>query len=160
MPYQGGNTKNTYGSECTFILHTGRHHKKDLREQMALIETKKPKSWVIHPYSKFRFRWDIATVGVILLNVVTIPLEFSIFDGSTALDGLKAFTDIWFIIDIMLNFSTGILTNYGRGNVNMDPADIRRAYLKSWFILDLLATIPFDIFCQNLFGSNISRRLK
>ena len=36
----------------------------------------------------------------------------------------------------------------GRTTVEMDPRDIRIAYLRSWFALDMLATFPFDIFFQ------------
>ena len=88
--------------------------------------------WVINPFSKFRFYWyviyvlnwnsykfiyfyrDIATVVVILVNVITLPLEFSLFSDSTDLDFLKAFTDCWFTIDMMFNFRTGIPSAHGR----------------------------------------------
>ena len=101
--------------------------------------------WILHPYSKFRFVWDILTVLIIVSTLVTIPLEFSIYNNTSKLDVYKAITDIWFMVDIMLQFCTGVVDKNGRGSVNMDPADIRASYLKSWFVLDLLATVPFDM---------------
>ena len=103
--------------------------------------------WIMHPYSKFRFVWDILTVSIIISTLVTIPLEFSLFNN-TSKPGFvyfKAFTDVWFMLDIMLQFCTGVIAKNDRGFVCMDPAEIRAAYLKSWFVLDLLATVPFDM---------------
>jgi hyperpolarization activated cyclic nucleotide-gated potassium channel 2 len=119
----------------------------DMREQMAQVAAmaKESEKWVINPFSKFRFNWDILTVFVILCNVITLPLEFSIFDNRTELDGIKIFSDIWFMIDIMLNFRTGTVVGNGRSTVNMNPADIRKEYMRSWFAIDLLATVPFDV---------------
>ena len=104
----------------------------DMREQMAQVAAmaKESEKWVINPFSKFRFNWDILTVLVILCNVVTLPLEFSIFDNRPELDGIKIFTDIWFMIDIMLNFRTGTIAGNGRSTVNMNPADIRKEYMR------------------------------
>jgi hypothetical protein len=52
------------------------------------------------------------------------------------------------MVDIMLNFSTGMIMNKGRVSVNMNSADIRKGYLRGWFCLDVLATIPFDLVFQ------------
>ena len=59
---------------------------------------------------------------------------------------IKFVTDIWFILDMMLNFRTGIFTYSIRKVLEMDPTEIRKNYVKSWFLLDLLATFPFDVF--------------
>ena len=105
----------------------------DIRQQMERLVTNNEEDevrWIINPFSKFRFRWDIVTVVIILCNVVTLPLEFSFYDSRTDLDQIKMFTDIWFMVDMMLNFRTGILTSNARGNVNMNPTDIRKTYLR------------------------------
>ena len=59
---------------------------------------------------------------------------------------IKFTTDIWFIADMMLNFRTGIFTYSIRKVLEMDPTEIRKNYVKSWFLIDLLATFPFDVF--------------
>lgn len=105
----------------------------DIRQHMERLVTNNEEDidkWIINPFSKFRFRWDIVTVVIILCNVVTLPLEFSFYDGRSDLDRLKMFTDIWFMLDIMLNFRTGVMQSNARGNINMNPTDIRKAYLR------------------------------
>ena len=71
-------------------------------------------------------------------------------------------TDVWFILDIMLNFRTGIFQYHIRFQycllstmvhsmthlrkvLEMDPTEIRRSYIRGWFFIDLIATFPFDV---------------
>ena len=67
-------------------------------------------------------------------------------NDNTAMTMIKFVTDIWFILDMMLNFRTGIFTYSIRKVLEMDPTEIRKNYVKSWFLIDLLATFPFDVF--------------
>ena len=57
---------------------------------------------------------------------------------------VDSIVDVIFFIDIVLNFHT---TYVGPGGeVVSDPAVIRVNYLKSWFIIDLLSCLPYDVF--------------
>ena len=57
---------------------------------------------------------------------------------------VDSIVDVIFFIDIVLNFHT---TYVGPGGeVVSDPAVIRINYLKSWFIIDLLSCLPYDVF--------------
>merc|ERR1711937_88992 len=157
-------SRSTIGDEESFQrLHRGskrrggigRKTDYDLREHMLSLanEAETNTRWVINPFSKFRFYWDIATVVVILVNVITLPLEFSLFSDSTDLDFLKAFTDCWFTIDMMFNFRTGIPSAHGRQGIVMNPTDIRKQYFRSWFIVDLASSIPFDMLVSKIDGT-------
>ena len=64
---------------------------------------------------------------------------------SKQLGTIKFITDVWFILDMMLNFRTGIFTYHIRKVLEMDPTEIRKNYIKSWFFIDLIATFPFDV---------------
>ena len=59
--------------------------------------------------------------------------------------------DFWFAIDIILNFRTGYVNH---GTVVMDPKKIASNYLSSWFLVDLLGTVPFE----QIISSNVSSR--
>ena len=57
---------------------------------------------------------------------------------------IDSVVDVVFFIDIMLNFH---MTFVGpEGEVVSDPAIIRINYLKSWFVIDLLSCLPYDVF--------------
>ena len=44
-----------------------------------------------------------------------------------------------------LNFRTGIIEEGSNNQIIIDAREIRRKYLRGWFILDLISTFPFDI---------------
>ena len=57
---------------------------------------------------------------------------------------VDSIVDVVFFIDIVLNFHT---TYVGPGGeVVSDPKVIRLNYLKSWFVIDLLSCLPYDVF--------------
>ena len=52
--------------------------------------------------------------------------------------------DVIFFLDIILNFQTTFVGQ--SGEVVSDPKIIRMNYLKSWFVIDLLSCLPYDVF--------------
>jgi hypothetical protein len=57
------------------------------------------------------------------------------------MSGLELFFDLLFAVDILLCFNTGI---YKNGILFMNRKEIILDYLKTWFLLDLLATFPYS----------------
>src|SRR5882724_1930199 len=55
----------------------------------------------------------------------------------------NSIVDVIFFIDIVLNFHTTFVGP--GGEVVSDPKIIRMNYLKSWFVIDLLSCLPYDI---------------
>ena len=46
----------------------------NMRRQVEKILTEKEHLFVLHPHSSVRFYWDLASIIILLINVVTIPL--------------------------------------------------------------------------------------
>ena len=57
---------------------------------------------------------------------------------------VDSIVDVVFFLDIVLNFHTTYVSQ--TGEVISDPKLIRLNYLKSWFVIDLLSCLPYDIF--------------
>jgi hypothetical protein len=57
--------------------------------------------------------------------------------------------DVTFIVDILINFRTTYVNR--NDEVVSHPRKIAIHYLRGWFVIDLVAAIPFDLL---LFGSN------
>jgi hypothetical protein len=73
-----------------------------------------------------------------------LPLTFAFGEGcSEALKHADLTVDCLFILDVCLNFRTTFV------NKNMEVVDravpIACKYLKSWFLLDFLSSVPFDL---------------
>ena len=51
--------------------------------------------------------------------------------------------DVMFIIDIFINFRTTFVDT--NDEVVSDPCRVAVNYMKNWFIVDLLAAIPFEL---------------
>ena len=120
--------------------------------------------WLIHPYSAFRTRWDLMLVLIITYNAFGISLRIA-FDVSESLDGLfwvDRVVDVLFIVDLIFNFRTGTVNDAGA--VVLDPAKIVWAYLKGWFVVDLVSAIPYEIFfiiaAPAAYSSDISPELR
>jgi len=58
-----------------------------------------------------------------------------------------------FIADILINFRTTYLHN---GEVVSDPRKIAVNYIKSWFLIDAAAAIPFDLLLYGTGSSDVS----
>ena len=57
---------------------------------------------------------------------------------------VDSMVDVVFFVDIVLNFHTTFVGS--SGEVISDPKIIKMNYLKSWFVIDLLSCLPYDVF--------------
>lgn len=51
--------------------------------------------------------------------------------------------DVTFVVDILINFRTTFVN--GQDEVVSHPGRIAVHYLSGWFLIDLVAAIPFDL---------------
>ncbi|XP_076844942.1 potassium/sodium hyperpolarization-activated cyclic nucleotide-gated channel 1 [Brachyhypopomus gauderio] len=101
--------------------------------------------WIIHPYSDFRFYWDLIMLVMMMGNLVIIPVGITFFSEQTSPTWLifNVASDTIFLVDLVMNFRTGIV-NEESSEIILDPKIIKMTYLKSWFVVDLLSSIPVD----------------
>jgi CRP-like cAMP-binding protein len=127
-------------------------------ESNALRSSKKRVFTIIHPYDRFRRMFDVTTVVWVLLLVFFIPMEigFDWYETVTWQKVLFTALDIWFALDIMLNFRTGYINH---GTVVMDSKKIASHYLSTWFLVDLLGTLPFEQLMSTQVSSRKSLKL-
>ncbi|XP_025420254.1 potassium/sodium hyperpolarization-activated cyclic nucleotide-gated channel 1 isoform X2 [Sipha flava] len=102
--------------------------------------------WVIHPCSKFRFYWDLCMLLLLVANLIILPVGISFFndDFDTRWITFNCLSDTIFLVDIIVNFRTGILQTDNSEQVILEPNLIARNYLRSWFFLDLISSLPLD----------------
>ena len=87
--------------------------------------------FVIFPDSRFKSIWDIIAFIFILYQSIVMPLkmsfDFNFPDWTIYFDLVQ---DIFFLIDIILNFNTGF---YGKSMLIMTRKAIFLNYFTSWY---------------------------
>nr|XP_033787505.1 potassium/sodium hyperpolarization-activated cyclic nucleotide-gated channel 1 isoform X2 [Geotrypetes seraphini] len=101
--------------------------------------------WIIHPYSDFRFYWDLIMLIMMVGNLVIIPVGITFFTEQTTTPWIifNVASDTVFLCDLIMNFRTGIV-NEDSSEIILDPKVIKMNYLKSWFVVDFISSIPVD----------------
>ncbi|OQV23764.1 Potassium/sodium hyperpolarization-activated cyclic nucleotide-gated channel 4 [Hypsibius exemplaris] len=104
------------------------------------------KHWIIHPASNFRFYFDLFMLIVLLANLMILPVSISFFNDDFSIPWIifNCFSDTIFIVDLVCNFRTGLINPENSADVVLDPKEIARRYVRSWFFVDLISSIPFD----------------
>ncbi|XP_032843404.1 potassium/sodium hyperpolarization-activated cyclic nucleotide-gated channel 1 isoform X2 [Tyto alba] len=101
--------------------------------------------WIIHPYSDFRFYWDLIMLIMMVGNLVIIPVGITFFTEQTTTPWIifNVASDTVFLLDLIMNFRTGTV-NEDSSEIILDPKIIKMNYLKSWFVVDFISSIPVD----------------
>ena len=107
---------------------------------------------LIHPESRFKIYWEvyllIMTVAVTIVAPLMVVFQLAMTPLLLAFDILVTIT---FALDIVIQFNTGFMV---RQEMVTDRKVIARRYLKGWFFLDLLATLPFTwVFSSSQFAA-------
>uniref|UniRef100_A0A3B1IT89 Potassium/sodium hyperpolarization-activated cyclic nucleotide-gated channel 2-like n=1 Tax=Astyanax mexicanus TaxID=7994 RepID=A0A3B1IT89_ASTMX len=102
-------------------------------------------NWIIHPYSDFRFYWDFTMLLFMVGNLIIIPVGITFFKDETTTPWIifNVVSDTFFLMDLVLNFRTGIIIEES-SDIILDPKTIKKKYLKTWFIVDFVSSIPVD----------------
>ncbi|XP_013996476.1 potassium/sodium hyperpolarization-activated cyclic nucleotide-gated channel 2 [Salmo salar] len=102
-------------------------------------------NWIIHPYSDFRFYWDFTMLLFMVGNLIVIPVGITFFNDGTTTPWIifNVISDTFFLMDLVLNFRTGIIIE-DNSDIILDPKTIKKTYLKTWFIVDFVSSIPVD----------------
>ncbi|KAK4471808.1 hypothetical protein MN116_005202 [Schistosoma mekongi] len=114
-----------------------------LKEKRRQVQQGK---WVIHPCSNFRFYWDLLMLMLLIANLIILPVAISFFNDDLSIHWIifNSISDVVFIADIAVKFRTGVVANDYADEIILNPKEIARHYLKSWFILDFISSIPMD----------------
>jgi hypothetical protein len=112
---------------------------------------------IIRSNGRFRLRWDLFIIVLVLYNCISIPLEiaFTATSEKTGIIVTGALIDFAFAVDIVLNFLTTYI-NSKTGKEIIQVKLIAKNYVYHWrFWVDLLSTIPFEVI-YNLFVGKTS----
>lgn len=116
---------------------------------------------IINHDSKFKMRWDVLILVISVWNSFSIPIDIAFqppFFQHPTNQICNHVVDAIFMLDILIHFRTSTLDEISGEWITL-PNKIACAYVKSRFLLDILATIPFDTIFLSVLGKNISGKL-
>ncbi|KAK2839745.1 hypothetical protein Q5P01_013485 [Channa striata] len=142
--------------KVTQVLSLGADVLPEYKLQTARID----KFTILH-YSPFKAVWDWLILLLVIYTAIFTPYSaaFLLNDqeeqkrrecgySCSPLNVVDLIVDIMFIIDILINFRTTYVNQ--NEEVVSHPAKIAIHYFKGWFLIDMVAAIPFDLL---IFGS-------
>ncbi|XP_031709565.1 potassium voltage-gated channel subfamily H member 8 isoform X1 [Anarrhichthys ocellatus] len=114
--------------------------------EYKVADAKKSKFILLH-YSTFKAGWDWLILLATFYVAVTVPYNVCFIGDDDDLTRSTTVSDIaveiLFIIDIVCNFRTSYVSKSGQ--VIFDARQICIHYLTTWFVIDLVAALPFDL---------------
>ncbi|XP_053531867.1 potassium voltage-gated channel subfamily H member 5a [Ictalurus punctatus] len=116
----------------------------DILPQYKQEAPKTPPHIILH-YCTFKTTWDWVILILTFYTAIMVPynVSFKTKQNNLAWLVLDSVVDVIFLVDIVLNFHTTFVGP--GGEVISDPKLIRMNYLKTWFVIDLLSCLPYDI---------------
>ncbi|XP_059374943.1 potassium voltage-gated channel subfamily H member 1-like isoform X2 [Carassius carassius] len=108
-------------------------------------ETPKTPPHIILHYCAFKTTWDWVILILTFYTAIMVPYNVSFKTKQNNITWLvvDSIVDVIFLVDIVLNFHTTFVGP--AGEVISDPKLIRMNYLKTWFVIDLLSCLPYDV---------------
>ena len=127
------------------------------------VESPKIHPWTVLHYSPFKAVWDWLILVMVMYTAIVTPYmaafvltrktkktvstsdtaEAAAFNYNDPLVIVDYIVDVMFIVDIFINFRTTFVDV--NEEVVSDPCRIAVHYVKGWFLIDLLAAIPFEL---------------
>ena len=104
---------------------------------------------ILLPASKFRSFWESWILSLVLYNAIGVPFEFGFgYRAPLWLFIFDVVVDVAFLADIAINFRTAYFDRSGK--LEMDGRKIAHNYLRTWFFIDLIASVPVDWFMTRM----------
>ena len=120
---------------------------RDARELEMSRVAKQVPALICVPLSGVRSLWNMVIALLVLWNLIILPIDcaFDVRKGGGWLL-FDAVCDLVFIVDVFIQFATPYLFYVeGKRQWETSKRKIMCHYLASWFVVDLLAAIPFDV---------------
>ncbi|XP_077415516.1 potassium voltage-gated channel subfamily H member 6a isoform X2 [Vanacampus margaritifer] len=112
--------------------------------------------WTVLHYSPFKAMWDWLILLLVIYTAIFTPYSAAFLLNEVEEDRRRTcgytcnplnvvdlVVDVMFIVDILINFRTTYVNH--NDEVVSHPGRIAQHYFKGWFLIDIVAAIPFDL---------------
>ncbi|CAI5446203.1 unnamed protein product [Caenorhabditis angaria] len=154
-------TSTNLPKQLMIVLQNGSHKVlslgADVLPEYKLQPTRIHHCTIVH-YSPFKAVWDWIILLLVIYTAIFTPYvaafllpeiqkSFRTTKFADPLEIVDLIVDIMFIVDIIINFRTTYVNE--NDEVVSHPGKIANHYFKGWFIIDMIAAVPFDLLLVN-----------
>lgn len=120
------------------------------------LQTPDIHKWIMLHYSPFKAGWDWVILLLVLYTAIFTPYSAAFLLNELAENGrhvcgytcnplniVDAIVDVLFMVDIVISFRTTYINH--NDEVVTHPKHIAIHYIKGWFLIDMVAALPFDL---------------
>ncbi|KAG2439520.1 hypothetical protein HXX76_004873 [Chlamydomonas incerta] len=123
------------------------------QDEQHHTQMRKKRQWVILPDSRFRKMWINVQLFVVLYIIWVTPVRVGFDKPATGFwFWFEGLIDFFFYTDLVLNFFTAY-EHPVTGELITNHKKIALRYLRTWFVVDLLATFPSDYVIRGIEGT-------
>ncbi|KAF0691279.1 Aste57867_17457 [Aphanomyces stellatus] len=99
--------------------------------------------FMLHPVGLFRRVWDVLLALWVIYVCWYVPFSVAIswWSASPSLLAFHSFLDVFFVLDIFLNFRTAVVLY---GELVQEPRAVAKIYVQTWFLVDFISVFPTD----------------
>jgi len=108
-------------------------------------------NFFIHPDSKFKKGWSFILIFLLLYVATVMPFNIAFVDNEDAgisWEIIELCIDFCFLFDVAVNCISGYYDEDGK--LVKNNKRIFCSYVKSWMVIDLLASFPFNLIENHL----------
>lgn len=111
---------------------------------MTKVQEEKKSKWLIYPENDYKANWDSFMTFVLIFTCVVTPLRIALDESeSVGWNMANYIIDGLFLVDIIVIFNTAYYDD--DFSIVEDRGQIAKDYVTSWFLIDLVAILPFEL---------------
>lgn len=116
--------------------------------------------FLIDPKESWKVRWDLFIAVIIVYTVIITPVEMAFYDKEPPKSfEVELVLDGMFFLDLAFSFRTSFPSNVESALV-VDSWVIAQSYFKTWFTIDFLSSIPYNVVFEGLFTGDSLKSVK
>ena len=115
-------------------------------EHARRVDRYRKRWYSIDPNAGFRGKWDVTQAAILIYVAMVVPFRVGYRQPAEgAWYVVDLLIDIYFYVDVVLNFHTGYVDPDDEERVIYEPWAIARKYARTWLSIDIGACLPIDL---------------